>query len=291
MSPTHHPLSNYFSAMQGERSTVIWRGYKVFLFKQIWGELAIAEQGAQVLHYQPKDSRALLWLSEESAGPGKAIRGGIPLCWPWFGAHPSLPDQPSHGLARTANWSVIEETHNSEQSHWTLRAPELVDGITLELHIRADGVQLKVQLTTENKRSQAYPITQALHSYLQLSDTRNIQIHGPETEAYYDKLAQCYTRGQEHHWDMAMDRIYQHQGDTRLLDQGLKRQLNIAKENSQSTVIWNPGSDSPPADIAPSQLSAFICIEAANTEQYDPVTLAPGQSVSISTTLEHQPPE
>ncbi|GAA6151512.1 D-hexose-6-phosphate mutarotase [Pseudoteredinibacter isoporae] len=289
MSTVHHPLLDYFDTMDSSRCTVIWRGYKVFLFKQPWGTLAIAEQGAQILHYQPRGSQPVLWLSAQSAGPGKAIRGGIPLCWPWFGSHPERADQPSHGLARTAKWSLTGESHQTEQSEWVLDAPSLMENILLQLRISASPQRLQVHLRTENTGQGIVTVTQALHSYLQLSDTRNIDIQGPENAEFYDKLEQRYARRQAHSWALAMDRIYQHQGDTQLSDKGLDRRLRIAKESSKSTVIWNPGPNTSLTDIEPSELSKFICIEAANTEEYDSVTLHAGENFSIGTTIECTP--
>lgn len=288
MSAIYHPLNAYFDTMQTDKSTVIWRGYKVLLFKQAWGELAIAEQGAQILHYRPTGHSPILWLSDLSAGPGKAIRGGIPLCWPWFGAHPDQPQQPSHGLARTANWLISEEQHHAENSHWVLDAPQLLDGITLQLSIEANQEQLRVQLSTRNNRDRAFTMTQALHSYFQVSDTANLGIMGPEGEAFYDKLEQGFRREPESPWDIAMDRIYRHRGDSQLFDRGLKREIVIGKSNSRSTVIWNPGKESALADIDPNQLSAFICIEAANTEQYDAIKLPAGKTFNIGTSIKCQ---
>lgn len=285
MSAIYHPLNAYFDTMYANRSTVVWRGYKVMLFKQAWGELAIAEQGAQILHYRPSGHAPALWLSDQSAGPGEAIRGGIPLCWPWFGAHPTGAKQPNHGLARTAIWDLCEEQHLDNFSHWVLEAPHLLEGVTLRLIVRASQQKLDIQLSTQNDRDQAFTMTQALHSYFQLSDTANLCVTGLEEEVFYDKLEQRFRREPESRWNLAMDRIYQHSGNCQLIDQGLARTISISKGNSKSTVIWNPGKESVLRDIAPNQLSSFICIEAANTAQYDAINVPAGRTFSISTVI------
>ena len=286
MKSISNPLALYFEKMQGHSDTITWKGHKVRLFKRQWGEMAIAEQGAQVLHYRPKGTSGVLWLSRQVGGPGQAIRGGIPICWPWFGAHPSQANEPNHGPARNNQWALNNEYHSDEQSSWVLDAPEILEGVALQVVIIANYQELNVQLYTSNNSDKEIGISQALHSYLQLSDLSNIKIQGPDSKEFYDKLSDKFCPHEKHQWDQAIDRVYKHKGNTYLCDTELKRTLRIGKTNSHSTVIWNPGIEASIEDIHPDQLSKFICIEAANTREFDPITIQPGEQHSLSTIIE-----
>ncbi len=286
MKSISNPLALYFEKMQGHSDTITWKGHKIRLFKRQWGELAIAEQGAQVLHYRPKGTAPVLWLSRQVAGPGKAIRGGIPICWPWFGAHPTQANEPNHGPARNIEWSLHNEYHSYEQSSWVLDSPEILPNVELQVVIIANYQELSVQLYTANNSANEINISQALHSYLQLSDVSNIDIQGPHSKEFYDKLNDEFSDHGDHRWDQPIDRVYKHKGSTYLCDTELKRTLRIGKTNSHSTVIWNPGKTATIDDIHPDQLSRFICIEAANTRAFDPICIQPGEKHNLSTVIE-----
>ncbi|HIP51335.1 MAG TPA: D-hexose-6-phosphate mutarotase, partial [Campylobacterales bacterium] len=154
----------------------------------------IALQGAHLFHYQAKDKEPLLWLSKKAYfEKGKAIRGGVPICFPWFGKDNTDPSLPQHGFARKQVWKLIS-TH------------ELADGSThLQLMLTPNketralwdysfvliydvtvGAELTLKLTTINTDTQAFEITQALHSYFNVSNIENVSIEGLENSIYYD---------------------------------------------------------------------------------------------------------
>src|SRR5262245_2866948 len=102
-------------------------GLPIAQIRNAYAAATVSLHGGQVLAFQPHDQDPVLWVSEQSLyQSGKAIRGGIPVCWPWFGPHPSDPAKPAHGFARTSLWSVLS-------------AAALADGAT-QIRLRlADG--------------------------------------------------------------------------------------------------------------------------------------------------------
>ena len=147
----------------------------------------ISLYGAQVLSFTPKDERELIFLSKDAFYQnGKAIRGGIPICWPWFGAHPENKNLPSHGFARLSNWEVIQSSSNKGEVQIQLQlknseATEALWPYKFETQISLTiGKSLKVKLTTLNKDEKAFTITGALHSYLNISDSSKVKVEGLE---------------------------------------------------------------------------------------------------------------
>ena len=264
------------------------QGFSLLLVKQSWGELVIARQGAQVLHYRPAGAAPVLWLSDCLKPAPAPLRGGIPLCWPWFAAHPSDASRPFHGLARTALWDISVQQNTDDGLSLSLKPCEtLVAGVEVRVQVKANQRALQLSLETRNGTASPLELTQALHSYLAVSDLSQVVLEGLQGCSYRDKLRQ----GAESHQHDALtiteptDRIYFHDSVTQVQDTGWKRCLGITKSGSGSTVVWNPGAAARDmADIGLAQQPGFVCIEAANT-CLDSVQLQPGQRHCIGTTL------
>ncbi|MBY4677238.1 D-hexose-6-phosphate mutarotase [Marinobacterium arenosum] len=266
-----------------------WQGFSLLLCKQAWGELILAEQGGQVLHFRPAGQRPVLWLTDQPQRPGRALRGGVPLCWPWFGNHPSDPSQPPHGLARTALWDIETVHLDQHGGRWRL-SPQtpLWPGLQLSQFVDVVDGQLSIRLETLNQSDRAVTISQALHSYLAVSDLSQVALRGLQGCDYVDKLQQMAAGRQAGaiRIDGEIDRIFSHRDDGLLVDPGWRRAIRIGKANSGSTVVWNPaGAAALMADVGLAQASRFVCIEAANTGPFDPLQLEPGAAASLQTTI------
>lgn len=274
-----NPLQHYFPLKQPGVEQIDWLGFKIWLIQHHWGELAIAEQGAQILHFKPSGHHALLWLSSSPKPVGNPIRGGIPICWPWFGDHPNDHNLPAHGTARQANWTIQTLENQAHNAHWRLQPQQRLDPqLDLSLEIKITGSTLSLSLRSDNRGEQSAVISQALHSYFQVSGLNNIAISQLQDCPSYNKLAEQFQSAQPINLSQAVDRIFEHTDGLILTDTGAKTTLAINKQNSRSTVVWNPGSTNLAGDISSAEQPYFICIEAANTAAYDLIELAPGAS-------------
>ena len=254
----------------------------------------ISLYGAQVLSFTPKGERDLLFLSEEAFFQnGKAIRGGIPICWPWFGAHPNDRNLPSHGFARLSNWEVIRSSSNKGEEQIQLQlknseaTQELWPYIFETLINLTIGKSLKLSLTTTNKDNKAFTISSALHSYLNISDSEKIEVDGLENMEYRDDVLHTTSRQNESLLSIKgeLDRQYINTSKSCLInDPNFERQIQIDKEGSQTTVVWNPGDKlaSKMSDLGDKEYKNMLCIEAANNIN-DTITINPGESHSLQT--------
>lgn len=274
-----NPLSPFFESIEYGQHRIIWQDHEVHLFKQSWGELAISSQGAQVLHFCPAEQSPWLWLSPTPKPPGQAIRGGIPLCWPWFGDHPCDAQQPAHGPARISVWHFDKIDCQDDRACFKLSPDQpLHSGLDVSLVVEVSNNNLKLELFSHNRGSAEHSISQALHSYFLISDLSDIGVQGLEQCPNYNKLSDQYQDPSAIMLRPAIDRVYQHQGVINLQDQQFDREFIIEKQHSQSSVVWNSGDEKLPVDIPAAEQNEYLCIEAANTHHYDPIVLAPGQS-------------
>ncbi len=256
----------------------------------------VSLQGGQLLEWQPKDqAQPVLWLSPRARfAPATAIRGGIPLCWPWFGAHPEDGRLPAHGLARTSPWRVVATAANVGGTEIVLAldadAPTralLPPGLGATLTIGV-GQTLHLALTTVNDGEHECAISEALHSYFRIGDIGAVRVCGLEAASYVDK----HDGGRrEQRGPIAfageLDRVYV---DTRascvVEDAQLRRWIRIDKSGSASTVVWSPGADKAGrmADLGADAWRTMVCVESGNALD-DRLLLAPGQSHTLAIAL------
>lgn len=284
----NNPLQNQFTDLNYGQHPTSWCDLDVLLLKQHWGELAITKQGAQILHFQPKGQSPWLWLSSKLKPAGQAIRGGIPLCWPWFGAHPSDPDAVPHGPARLAQWNIDVCTNTADSLTMELTPSETLSAsLRPRLIIRASAEELEVELHTTNISPNKAMLSQAIHSYFLVSDLEKISIEGVGTCESFNKLTNKFEPAASNSAattliNKATDATFHHKGSVLLNDSGAQTSMQLEKHQSSSTVIWNPGDTNLPADIPKEEQTKFICIEAANTESFDPVSLEPGEKCYLA---------
>ncbi|WP_416137733.1 D-hexose-6-phosphate mutarotase [Halomonas sp. HK25] len=283
-------LRTLLDETRGQRSAQ-WAGREVWLANEAWGELAVSLQGAQVLHFRPADDdgEGWLWVTPTPQDLPGAIRGGIPLCWPWFADDhfaDESPDRsgPFHGPARTAEWRLdaVDEHEEGVELHLS---PEkrLHTQLAPRLVIQANAQRLHVELITEHTGETPIKISGALHSYLAVDDAFACRLEGLAGARYLDKLAGFAEREQQGELGVRgeLDRIY-HSNAELTLDDGARR-LRIARQGSDSAVVWHPGGELP-ADTPTDAGSHFLCVESANT-RLDPVWRVPGAQHLLGTTL------
>ncbi|WP_110685399.1 D-hexose-6-phosphate mutarotase [Salinicola aestuarinus] len=279
-------LETLIAATDGQRETE-WENRRVLLINAEWGELAISLQGAQVLHYRPAgDARGWLWVTPTPQALPGAIRGGIPLCWPWFADESPDGKGPMHGPARTAEWRVeaVDPDISGHGVEIHLSPVEsLHDELTPSAVVHANERQLSVELFTRHTGSTPVKLTGALHTYFAVADTHRCRVEGLSGARYLDKLERFAEKEQQGELGIrgALDRIYQSNRPV-ILDDG-ERRLQITKQGSDSTVVWHPGSELP-GDTPAEAGQRFLCVEAACT-RVDPVWLVPDGQHLLATTI------
>ncbi|NRP48231.1 MULTISPECIES: D-hexose-6-phosphate mutarotase [unclassified Marinobacterium] len=249
----------------------------------------ISLSGGHILSYQ-SNGEERLWMSPKAnLEAGKSIRGGIPVCWPWFGAHPSDESKPAHGFARTSIWTLVDAQDHEEFASVTLGLENSVANplfpydCSLAIKVTLTD-KLSVELITTNLGNQPIEITQALHTYLPISDLDNARIAGLRGLEYADKLKD-FARATEDRDSVDLkeptDRVYFDDSNCLILNDK-NQETRIYKQNSGTTVVWNPGKETAKnmADIGAENYRGFLCIEAANAME-DKVRIEPGESFTL----------
>lgn len=251
----------------------------------------IALQGAHLLAWQPAGQGPVLWVSKAAVfEPGQAVRGGVPVCWPWFGARDGLP---AHGLVRTRLWD-LRSTSQDSAGQVVLRLGTSDDASTralwdfafdLELCVTV-GQTLHLALSTRNTGAISFTITQALHSYFCVGDIAQTSVLGLDGCAYLDKVQNFAPFRQSGALEFTgeTDRIYTDtSADCLIEDRAGGRVIRVAKQGSTSTVVWNPWREREKAlaDMAAGDYRGMLCVETCNAGP-DQVTLAPGATHTLA---------
>jgi D-hexose-6-phosphate mutarotase len=236
-------------------------------------------QGAHLMSWQPKSqSVPVVWLSRDAElAAGKSIRGGAPVCWPWFGAHASESGFPGHGFARTVPWQVIESGSEPDgATRLTLRLvasdrtrAQWPHSCTLDLTVIV-GETLRMELATENTGAEDFVIGEALHTYFRIGDIGEVRVTGLEGGDYWDKVGGSTLRRQEGAITFAAetDRVYINTAAGCVIeDEKLKRRIHVAKSGSMATVVWTPWTEKAGrmGDMGqPDGWREMVCVESAN---------------------------
>jgi glucose-6-phosphate 1-epimerase len=268
-------------------------------FLEIENDLAtatIALQGAHVMSWQPKHAaEPVLWLSENARYVhGRSIRGGVPICWPWFGAHPTDSALCPHGFARVMPWELIDSRTLPNGAtrivlqiiHTPIAQKQLSYPYLLTLTVDV-GDTLRIALATTNLGDQPFMLGEAFHTYFHVSDVRNINITGLEGGEYADKLMayERYTQRNAIKFSGEFDRVYVNTKSGCVIeDPGFNRSIRIAKTGSNSTVIWTPWEEKAHelSDIGPGDgWFQMICVESANAME-NMVFISPNQTHELA---------
>jgi len=260
------------------------------IYASITAPLATATvylQGAHVAAWQPKGQRPAIFLSRKSDfAPGKPIRGGVPIAFPWFAARHDGKTGPSHGFARIQDWTLAFAALAGDDLHmtFTLGPTEIsrdlgYDHFRLAFQLKI-GRTLTMELTVVNDATVPLVFEEALHTYYAVADIHEVTVTGLEGVTYLDKNDNFQSKVQ--HGAIVIteptDRVYLNTSSTCVLhDTGNKRRITVAKTGSNTTVVWNPwesGALKIP-DLDPTEWHEYIAVETVNAA-VNSVTLAPG---------------
>lgn len=251
----------------------------------------VALYGGQVLAWQPTGHRPVIWVSKAAVyEQGKPVRGGVPVCWPWFGP---LPGQALHGFVRIRAWEV-RSAHLDAGGQVSLRLGICGDTQThalwnhafdLELVVTV-GQSLTMALTTRNTGAAPFTITQALHTYFCVGDILHTKVQGLDRCDYLDKVQNMAEMQQSGavRFSGETDRVYlSTTSDCLIEDAAWGRSIRVSKQGSDSTVVWNPWAEREKAiaDMAEGEYRGMVCVETTNAGS-DQISLAPGQSHTLA---------
>ncbi len=254
------------------------------------GTAALSLQGGHLLSWQSSSSaEPVLWMSKQARfAAGKSIRGGVPVCWPWFGPHATDPSLPAHGFARIAQWSVTDSDLNTQGevsitlalqhdlAHETIWPHSANLSLTVTL-----GESLRMQLETQNSGMTPFVLGEALHTYFNISDIEAVTVHGLEGGEYWDTVGGVEKKLQTGpiQFSAETDRVYINSDVATVIeDPGYARRIHITKGGSLTTVVWNPWTDKANrmGDLGqPDGWRQMLCVESANAWD-NKITLAPG---------------
>jgi glucose-6-phosphate 1-epimerase len=261
------------------------------------GSAEIYLHGAQVTSWQPAGAEEVIFLSEHSHWQdGRAIRGGIPICFPWFRAKAGDLQAPAHGFVRTKEWRldsvtvdearsviVVCSTESDESTRrWWPHEFRLVNRVTI-------GRTLKLELIAKNTGSDPLSFEEALHTYFRVGAAENVRVKGLDQIRYLDNADGNREKVQSGDLCFAAitDNAYlDTHGPAELIDPALHRTIMTEKENSVSTVVWNPWQQGAASlsDLGNDEWRRMICVEAGNILGAA-VSLEPGQEHTMRATL------
>ncbi|MBV8046227.1 MAG: D-hexose-6-phosphate mutarotase [Paludibacterium sp.] len=264
------------------------QGSQTLLLRHDAFQAEISLDGGQLTAWQADGQPPLLYLSPHAVrAPGKAIRGGIPVCWPWFGPHTNDASQPQHGVARTARWGLSDVTRTADGFSIELQGPDY-QGLKVESCLLLTASHVDITLTTHNHGAAPQQYSAALHTYLAIGHADRAYVQGLAHCRYQDKVAG--RAGVFHDDTLAcrgeLDRIVYGLTGVTLVDEVWRRQIVVENAGSDSLVLWNPGADKARAlkDLPDEGWRDFFCIEAANAEE-DARRIEPGESHTLGTRL------
>ncbi|HAI10684.1 MAG TPA: D-hexose-6-phosphate mutarotase [Phycisphaerales bacterium] len=253
--------------------------------------------GAHLTHWQPTGEEPVLFMNSASwFEDGKPIRGGVPICFPWFGPHLVDENMPAHGIVRVKAWDVESIAQDNAGNIVITLATESNDE-TYELwpfefktrFVITVGKTLSMSLQTQNTDDKELKITEALHSYFSVSDIHNVQVVGLEGRPYLDKVAGVDTHAPDGplHFTGEFDSVFcDTQATCMIIDEAKNREISIAKQGSDATVVWNPWINKSKAlpDMADNEWPQMLCVETVNAG-HNIVTIKPGDTHAMTSII------
>ena len=249
--------------------------------------------GAHVTAFQKQGEAPLLFLSGKSHfAADQPIRGGVPICFPWFGPREG---QPAHGYARLADWDLVATTELSGDSvRVHLRLPEAVTrahafGGTVDFLVTV-GDRLTMELQVTNTTSGPLSFEECLHTYFSIGDIGQVAVAGLQGKTYWDKvggLSQKQETADAIRFGSEVDRVYPGATEAvEIRDAAGHRTIRVEKSGSASTVVWNPwvAKAKAMADFGDDEFQRMVCVESGNVGP-DTISLAPAQSSSLKVVL------
>ena len=262
------------------------------------GRARVALHGAHVLEFQPQGARPVLWLSGQSwFCADKPIRGGIPVCWPWFGAHPSDPSLPAHGFARLSPWQVERTWAEGDgltglrlalkDSETTRRLWDHAFDLALEVTV---GTELDLALVLRNPGPTPLTVSAALHTYFAVGEVTRVRVLGFDGCPTLNTVGGANTRGIQAGpitVNAETDLVIQNcAGEAVIEDESWQRRLRLRKQGSNSAVVWNPwiAKAKRMPDFGDDEYPGMLCVETTNARE-DARTVGPGATHRLQATL------
>lgn len=261
-----------------------------------FGEGEMYLHGAHVTSWKPVGNEEVIFVSAKSHWEeGQAIRGGIPICFPWFRAKSDDPHAPAHGFVRTKTWQLesIVKTENKVAVTMFTQSDEHTrkwwPGEFRLMHRVTFGSELRLELVCKNTGIVPFRFEEALHTYNRIANIQDARAHGLDGVSYLDNTESNKEKTQRGDVVIASptDNAYRNaQNNVDLLDPNKKRRIRLRKENSLSTVVWNPWSDGAARlqDLGDGEWKQFLCVEASNILDAA-IHLAPGEEHRIAAVL------
>jgi D-hexose-6-phosphate mutarotase len=261
------------------------------------GQAEIYLHGAHVSAWQPTGQPPVIWLSRESAfAEGKPIRGGVPICFPWFATHATEKTAPGHGYARLEDWPLVDARDDANGTTLTFelasadRAWPLWPHPFRALYRVILGPSLGLSLEVHNTGAESVLFEEALHTYFAVQYVREISITGLEGVDYLDKVDNMARKNQgvePIRFTGETDRIYlDTKATVTIHDPGRRRRIVIAKTGSDATVVWNPWIEKAKAmpDFGDLEWPEMVCVETCNVNAHA-VKLAAGARHTMTASI------
>jgi glucose-6-phosphate 1-epimerase len=265
-------------------------GLQKVLVETPWSRAEIYLHGAHITHFQKIGEEPLLFVSDSSHFTSqKAIRGGVPIIFPWFGGREGLS---AHGYARTTLWELIETTTLADGAiHLRFQMPS-TGNLKVEYGVTV-AETLRMELIVTNLDAEDFSFENCLHTYFQIRAIEVISITGLLGSNYFDKLkdADAFETSSSLGFSGEVDRVYSDTTDVvEIKDLGFGRTIRIEKSGSKSTVVWNPWIEKSKemADFGDQDYLQMVCVESGNIAK-NSVTLAAGQCATLAVEVSSSP--
>ena len=286
---TDYGITNKAKFTEGKGS------FPVLEINNEYAKASISLYAAQVLSFlHVNQTQDMMFLSNNAYyAPGKATKGGVPICWPWFGPDPEEKGRASHGFVRNRMWDMKEISSNQdgsttvvmglEDTAETRKIWDFAFDLTMAITV---GSSLTIELTTRNTGDKPFDITQALHTYFKIGDISQVRVVNLEDTSYLDKVdgGKNKTQTGDVTFDSECDRIYLDVPSQLIIDDmALGRKIKITAANSNTAIVWNPGSkiSASMADLGDLDYQKFVCVETANAAN-EIITIAPGNDYNLT---------
>lgn len=293
------PDTDFLNARYGAPGRIAFRtgetGLPVAALACRYGTCEVSLYGGHVLSYRPTGHGPVLFVSKQSAfEAGRPIRGGIPVCWPWFGPSPDKA-LPLHGFARILTWELRATEYSGDATELLLALTDSEEtrrfwphAFELTLRIRLDQ-RLSLELTTVNRDAQPFTLTEAFHPYLRVRAIQDVAVHGLDGATFTDRLTgQAGRQEGPLRISAETDRLFTPpKAECVLHDTGLARALAMTFSGTAQMVVWNPWIAKAQAmpDFGDEEYTSMLCLEPANAAGAA-VTLAPGGRHTLSLALQ-----
>jgi D-hexose-6-phosphate mutarotase len=289
-SARSNPSGEPAALMRGELSAIRLEGAR--------STLEVTPHGAHVVAWQPAGARPVLFTSAQSEWrPGRPIRGGVPLVFPWFGPKAGDSAAPAHGFARIREWSVLSATRDAggactvelrlnDDAATRAQWPHAFEA---RLLVRADD-RLSLRVEVRNTGTLPFTFECALHTYFAVGDVRRARVHGLEGVEFLDKVDGMKRKRQPHEpigFTGETDRVYLDTTSTCTIEDPVwQRRIVIEKSGSRTTVVWNPwiAKAKAMADFGDDEWPDMLCVETANANA-NAMTLAPGSTHALEAVI------